>query len=1501
MQSTTPWRLPSKFREFSFFIEFGFLASDNPGLLYRNAVTEIHGTDSYIEITIPYFQEHPTLPGTADITTSLVPDPATPLAINFDVLAKDAVVTYSGTPVAPGDTFSFHDGTNPIDRIFVIEKTDPLTGDYDSRSYTISVKKAIYPKVALIDHPTFLPAGPPNAAAAIDVYFVDELGNLIPQTGASDPIDSLGITDELGLDDGDGLDEESFDKKIQVDFDTWQVNPDTAEHVIADAKLYGKGEYRIVVPPSWDNFTFVDADGYESRRDSNTSFRTIWDPDAIYMATWGSSLASGLDKSNPISTLAEALVAAGPSGASRFEIKVAEGTYDLGAGVTIDSDVSIYGGYSNDFSTRWNMEDPDIREAHAPIFSGDPLPGGGTGTVNGVLTYNPVGVISPTSILDGVIVFAAESTNSNFTAAVVLTGLSSPEIRNGAFVGGGGGTYAAFGLALQNCTGTPVLRNNIIIAAEGNINGANAGLLSNASGTFLAIGNFIRGSRTTTDSSFGILLINAMAELHGNEIRSGQAGIESVGLSAKTSGYLRATGNKIRSNAAIVSSHGISLELMTGTSHIYNNVIVSGDSDITTGIRTINIGGEVFEIINNAILTGTGAGQNSGLYVENAPPASMNFVNNLVDSESGNLIGVETSTVPVSVNVLGSLNFLIYNNAFDDKSGGVDMQITGVTAPLFTTVEVQNETPGANNVYGNIEKDFTFDANSWITSGLDANIAYGGADGNAFATELAPFFLQNDQRERPRIMDFVNSGWSIGPIEYNQNEIQYPAVVHLAEGPMDLDANDGPGSDKYVLGTSDYPFEGFGTAYTEASTRPVGTELHIAKGDYDAGNMTLSTDMRILGGYNDTFTARNYSTNATELFSTTPGLLYLDSVSTDFVLEGFVLRSDFGGNADLITVQNWATPTIRHNRFESSAANTGFTALRTISGANPRIYDNTFIGGSASGNTTAVVFEGTPTGSTGEFYNNVIFGGSPTTGDAIMIEVTGNAWPYVHDNVMTGEIPTIGDAIGVSFTSNTAGNISRFERNTIFSGDSPTSNTTGFIISGVGANPELRANTISAGIAPGSNATTVDVGNNAAPYLVDNQIFSGTSSDIVGISLNGTGFMIVEDNDIHLANTNPGGFVYGLQVSNAGPELNRNNVISGGVATELVGYRLLSADGTRMVDNNVDLGVSDVAIGMYAQNTNAIDVENLRVTGGTVTVNVHGMYLSNANGRISRSTIDIDGVNPGITSKGVYAVNSSNLDLLDNTISGGVGSDSYGIHLETSNNIRVVGNTIFGGEASDNSRGIMIETTNGAKIVNNLIHGGARVNGQIRGVEISGGDNQVSLYNNTIFAGQSNSTRSVAVHTTLNAQPRVVNNLIITGSGIPIAESFGFWQESALLPSQFLNNIIIGVDPGAIPYRDDAGGDWMDGPALDGYFAIGLPDYGFNNLDINQQPSVYLQRFTSDGGKSEFLSDNWRLGASGGFDAVSGGTDLSGDPVFFFDYDRTGNPRGAWSVGAYEY
>ncbi len=1480
------------------FSSIGFLMTDgsNGSLLYRNAVTKVHGTDTYIEITIPYFTDQAG-------TTPLVPQTGSELTLTFETVAKDAEVFESNdlvNSISPGvDSFTFHDGSYPLTRDFIIRKTDS-NGDVNERTFTISVVKSFYPVVELISNPSF--SAPPDYPAAIAVHFEDELGNEIP---FGTPLDTLDSADQIWLSDGDGIDEESSKKNITADFTSWDTATVT-DTGLAPARPLTLGNFWLTVPESSAYFYFEDENGYPSGLKEDT-FKTAWNPDAVYMAAWGDTIANGATgtKTDPVDNLTDALSLTGTA-YSRWEIRVAEGKYDLGSGETIDEDVSIYGGYKTDFSSQYDMEDEDVRLAHGSIFTGIPTAGSDFDSMGGVLTYNPGTTINTSSILYGIVIQAADADNGggDYTTALKITGNASPTIRFCTLTGGGGGALTFFsGAALVNVTSgaSPTFQWNTISAGKA-ADGANAGLYSYGSTTFFtATNNTIGGVQSTGGSSHGVYQYMSGCELGYNTISSAQASSDSIGIYSNQSTSFLLYGNRISSAVAGDESTGIlSVNIPASSSaHIYKNAITSGSGDSSYGFYILNASSADYEIMNNAVSVGGGTTNANGIYLYNASnPNTFYVFNNLFDSSDADFAGITTF-----IDITGDSFYLIECNAFDDGDHSIDMDLSGGTVATLWDTQESND-----YLLGNITKSFAFNSGGYVTSGMDANLAYGGYRTSSYSTDAQNYNAYDWNGDSRTSGYTANFDWSIGP--YEIDSISFPSAICVT-----MPTSTNPGSDKYVLGTAQYPFATVERAYTKITNWGVSPwEIRVAVGTYTFdSSITMNTDVTFRGGWNQNFTSRSNTAYSTILTGAVTPLLALENtaVTEDFLMEGLTFESTYTGNAVLLDITNYACPVIRNNTFDGSGVTPTQSTLLTIDSYScPTINNNTFKGGSPSGDDFCIDISNL---SYPSFNNNIITGGTPA-GASIAIRILSYSYPYFNNNEIHGGSPTgTGDSLCMSF--DTSG-YSVVEYNDIYSG-TPASGAVVMIQTNNSSTPIIRDNDLTGNSITG-NFTGINILNSAVPVIDSNTITTGDSAaDICGILGTTSSAYTISNNIITTGAAGSTNTNYGISLSN---NSTAPPTISG---------------------NEITLGSGINVYGLYTNSVESAVIEGNSISGGNATTACYGMYLdSSTSSTITNSDIDIDGdgcslscglylasnyltINnneiSGGTGQIAYGLNSSSVSYLiltDNIITGTAAGSasttiSYGCYFPDGNYVcTIIQNTIHGGEATTNSYGIYV-LPNTLHIVNNLIHGGGPVSGTSCGIHIyapAASGYWSTIYNNTIYAGRS-SGMSIGIN--MNSDDyytRFKNNLIVAGNH---SGSYGIYQSNAYAPYEFLENIILGTGSNSIAYRDYNSNNYLTADDINTYltgegktcsFAC-IADTSANLTD--EHPSDYLVSFTANGGITEFLSDNWHLITGGTQNATTGGVSLQTDSsgAYSFDNDRDGGSSRTdpWSIGAYEY
>jgi hypothetical protein len=177
---------------------------------------------------------------------------------------------------------------------------------------------------------------------------------------------------------------------------------------------------------------------------------------AVYVSTTGSSSNTGLTPSSPKPTVAEGIVAASNSG--RVVVLVAGGTYQVGSTVTMANGISLYGGYSADFSARNVSTNVTLIEdtRNNPGYD--------------VQTVLFPGSITAETVLDGFSVkagraYSGNGANNNTMAVAVYA--SAAVVRNSRILGAAAG-YNRTGVYVSACS--PLIERNTISLTTGTSN-----------------------------------------------------------------------------------------------------------------------------------------------------------------------------------------------------------------------------------------------------------------------------------------------------------------------------------------------------------------------------------------------------------------------------------------------------------------------------------------------------------------------------------------------------------------------------------------------------------------------------------------------------------------------------------------------------------------------------------------------------------------------------------------------------------------------------------------------------------------------------------------------------------------------------------------------------------------------------------------------------------------------------------------------------------------------
>ncbi len=267
------------------------------------------------------------------------------------------------------------------------------------------------------------------------------------------------------------------------------------------------------------------------------------------------------------------------------------------------------------------------------------------------------------------------------------------------------------------------------------------------------------------------------------------------------------------------------------------------------------------------------------------------------------------------------------------------------------------------------------------------------------------------------------------------------------------------------------------------------------------------------------------------------------------------------------------------------------------------------------------------------------------------------------------------------------------------------------------------------------------------------------------------------------------------------------------------------------------------------------------------------------------------GNQPGEWAFAVYDFLSNGLTLINNTINGGVATDTAAIWNFAGRRALIEGNRINGeGLVSvfpSRSIGVFFRDTREAILRNNLIEGGI-------GRQTSTGvylQENISSYidpvvqNNTINA--SGDFQSRGVQLVGSTTPTIDNNIISAGTGSNL--QYCITEDSSGSDAAFLrNNLLFDCATGLI--FDEVSTNVTDISVVNG-----LADTtASGNISVDPQ---FVDRDGADDELSTLVDNDWRLSGSSPPSVTAGGLDLSAD----FEDDFNDNLRTVnWSIGAYE-
>ncbi len=281
---------------------------------------------------------------------------------------------------------------------------------------------------------------------------------------------------------------------------------------------------------------------------------------------------SGLSPASPKATIQAGIAAHGTGCAASEDcaVLVASGIYT--ESLTMADGVSLYGGYTVDFSDR--ILDPNIT-----VVNGVPSGPGVLGTPE--CTVFAGSAVRAVTRLD---MFNIVAFSGDFVCGIFLNN-SNMTVTNNVIYGSGGATDTVYGI-YAIASKSIILRNLISGGLGKNIRGVEA----TGSGIKLA-GNFIYGGNAGSiagSSAYGVYLfdVQALSSIANNIIFAGMNADNSAGINLSWWGGstdpVRVLNNTISSGSGIISSSGIYLaDASVPLAEIRNNIVFTEQSAAT--------------------------------------------------------------------------------------------------------------------------------------------------------------------------------------------------------------------------------------------------------------------------------------------------------------------------------------------------------------------------------------------------------------------------------------------------------------------------------------------------------------------------------------------------------------------------------------------------------------------------------------------------------------------------------------------------------------------------------------------------------------------------------------------------------------------------------------------------------------------------------------------------------------------------------------------------------
>jgi Bacterial Ig-like domain len=345
-------------------------------------------------------------------------------------------------------------------------------------------------------------------------------------------------------------------------------------------------------------------------------------------------------------------------------VVVSQGTYQVNSAATpathvrLLEGISLYGGYSSDFSQRDTETHTTTIEDVSTKVTGD--------YQNPNRTIEAGNTITSGATVDGFTIQGTQTGAGDYSAAFFNNG-GSPILQNNK-IHGGEGTKASIGVLIGNGA-APVIENNAIDAGGGG--NESDGIAISYSGSAIIRGNTIRGGMGT---SRGIGIINESAAsviLQNNTIIGSENSGESYGIWNLTAGSNTIIQNNTIFGGTGTNTWGIYNE--SGASPTIQNNTIDGGTGTTLSIGIVNSGAAPSPsnslIQNNIVFTSPGSGQRYCL-------SEVDFLSNPGSVENNDLFDCPTALYRDYPN--NNLSTIDAVNALTDTSAGGNVSIDPV-------------------------------------------------------------------------------------------------------------------------------------------------------------------------------------------------------------------------------------------------------------------------------------------------------------------------------------------------------------------------------------------------------------------------------------------------------------------------------------------------------------------------------------------------------------------------------------------------------------------------------------------------------------------------------------------------------------------------------------------------------------------------------------------------------------------------------------------------------